>query len=258
MGEQGAYQFDNLLRWVQAAERPSREIGEFQKVGLAGTTDITVRYLVLMPDPATDYKKRLRGLFDAARNVLGEARVALLKRTLPVLQRPPATDSPGWLRTSSAQQWADDLAYMKWNFNGVALWDMPTAEESDDKLMELLRREFREGTDGAASTAPTWSPADFVCLNRVVLRLVWLVTVPPGIVATLLWLLVFTVRNWGWRYRFFVLAGASWPAMLSIALLFDDPLIAQWAGSYQPACLIVLVASLASLAYKIWTAPGDT
>ncbi|MEX8518880.1 MAG: hypothetical protein AB3X44_10230 [Leptothrix sp. (in: b-proteobacteria)] len=244
ISEAGAYQFRNLLSWVQSAEPPdtSSPGGKKNDVGYEGSTDIAVRYIVLMPDPATDAKKALRARFDAATSVHGEGRVALLRRTLPMLQRPPAVRQPPWLEHTRDAQWSDDLAYAKWSFNGVALWEAPDATESDQWLQEPLRMVFRpdQGTDGQSASLLQWL-ADTVCLQRMACRLLWMATVLFGAIAILLWMVNCAVRRWGEWYQRFLQVGSLWFVGLTSAMVVYDPVVVQMAGNYWLQWLLAIV-----------------
>lgn len=254
VGEEGAYQFSQQLAWVQAAE-PSDVSGherEKYRGRYQGSTPIAVRYIVLLSDPPTESKKKLRAIFDSAVSVHGDDRVALLRRTLPMLQRPPAVSQPAWLSNSSLDQWADDLAYMKWSFNGVALWDAPAETENDQALLALLGKVFRpdQNADDKQASPFQWL-ADTVCLHRVASRLLWLATVVLGSLAILLWMFNCSVRRRGAPYQRFLQIGAVGFMVLSSALMVYDPVVVQWAGNYLLIWLLAMVIVTTSFIVKV-------
>ena len=252
LSDEGAYGFLRLLRWVQAAESADAarlHDGDQLSEIYAGTTDIEMRYIVLMRDPATLSKKDLRSRFDASIDVHGDDRVALLRRTLPMLQRPPAVERPDWLHVSSERQWIDDLAYLKWSFNGVALWEPPSSDDVYPWMQVHLQETFRP----AGLSGPRWQQwlADGICLQRMPLRLGWVAMLVLGSLAILLWLSSCTVRGWGAPYRVFLQVGTFGFALLSGLLLLFDSVVSVKAGNYDLVLLVLLVLASTAFIFKV-------
>lgn len=74
-------------------------------------------FMVLMEEPASEAKKRLRLDIEAETSLRGIDRADFLRRVVPVLQ----FDNRNW------QQLDDDIVYFKDNFAGIGFWPLPLA-----------------------------------------------------------------------------------------------------------------------------------
>lgn len=74
-------------------------------------------FMVLMEEPASEAKKRMRLDIEAETSLRGIDRADFLRRVVPVLQ----FDNRNW------QQLDDDIVYFKDNFAGIGFWPLPLA-----------------------------------------------------------------------------------------------------------------------------------
>lgn len=238
VAETGLRTFGDMTRLIELAEpvRTSKKVDAKEKEGLyKGKTDITVTYLVLLPDPTTDSKKDLRERIDRSEDPKGSRRVALLESLVPVLLRPPAI-TPPWGKQPPAEQFKDDLAYMKWNYSGVALWELPAQAKGDEDRLDNLKSIYRNDT----RRLPTL--CDGVCPQRLWLRVLLQALAVVGAVAIPLWFFNCAVRGWGWPYKIFLWAGGIVTVSLALALHECDPALHEMKES--GLALIALVALL--------------
>lgn len=238
MAATGPYAFADLTHLIEKAEpaRTSKKVDAKEKADLyKGKTDITVTYMVLLPDPTTRSKKDLRERIDRSENPKGPRRVTLLESLVPVLMRPPASRPP-WGGQAPEKQYADDLAYMKWNFAGVALWELPAQAKGDDGRLEQLKTIYK------VESRLLPGLCDDVCPQRLWLRVLLQALVAVGMVALPLWYLSCAVRSWGLPYKIFLWAGGFVTAMLALALLQCDPALHELSDSNWP--LVALVISI--------------
>ncbi|MBL8348253.1 MAG: hypothetical protein JNN03_22675 [Rubrivivax sp.] len=237
MAETGPYAFEKLIDLVEKAEpvRTSKRVDANEKSLYQGKTDITVTYLVLLPEPASVHKKALRERIDRADPPKGGRRVALLESLVPVLLRSPAGQPP-WSRQPPKQQYEDDVAYMKWNFLGTALWELPGRADGDPERAETLRKLYRVDNRRLPALC------DVVCPQRLWLRVLLQALVAAGVVAFSLWFFNCAVRGWGVRYEAFLWIGGAVTVPLALAMLECDPALHELSESNVP--LMALVALL--------------
>ena len=238
LADQGMYAFDQLTQLIEKAEpaRTSKKVDANEKMGLyRGTTDITVNYLVLLSDPTTDTKKALRTRIEKSEEVKGARRVSLLESMLPMLLRPPA-GKPPWARQAPGAQFDDDLAYIKWNYGGLVLWELPAQALGDKDRLKMLQDNYRDDTRRLPALC------DAVCPQRLWLRLLLQALALVGAISIPLWFYNCTVRAWGLPYKIYLWAGGLIAVGIALALNECDPALQELSESYWP--LIGVVASL--------------
>lgn len=242
LGDDGPYNFRDMNGWIEAAEpqRASKQVEADKKrhYTYKGKADITVEFIVLLADPATDSKKDVRARMDRSDALSGTTRVVFLQSMVPLMLR-PAAGQPLWLGKSPEQQWDDELAYMKWNFGGVSVWEPPASATNDGVLKQHLSDNFR------AETNLTSSLCSWVCPNRLGQRLLLQALVLVGAVALGAWLMSCTVRSWGRAYRYFLGGGFLVTVLLFQAMLQCDPSLAALRDSPLPVLIyLALVLGL--------------
>ena len=231
----GVYKLQDLMGYIQLAEprRTSKQVDAREKSAYKGTSDITLEYLVLLSDPTTDTKKVLRARIDQSEAVKGADRVAFLDSLVPVLLTPPV-EKPPWARQDSGKQFDDDLAYMKWNYGGVTLWDPPdgTANADHSKLDHYFRADERN--------LPRL--CDFVCVNRMPLRLLLQTLGLLGVASLALWVFSCEARQWiGRHWVALCLGGGGVTAALALAMLECDPSLEKVSRGNVPLIAVTVV-----------------
>jgi len=203
------------------------------------------RLLVVLEEPTSDAKKRLRQLIE--KSLRGYERVKLLRSTVPVLN----FDHRNW------GQLADDLIYFKDNFGGVAFWPWVDSGGSDTaltcggarSLARCLELNYFDGPppDHAATGVAklgAWLEHE-TCPNRWIIRV--LILVLSLVLATFLGLAVFVdaVRRrvrpvFSWLLCAFVLP----PLLLFLLLVLYDPELAFLTAGKGPliGAILLLVA----------------
>lgn len=226
--------FDGLLDYLVRAEDPPFQDGRIA-VGTGGYrshTNVTVRYLVALPEPTTLSKKTLREAVESTPALAGTNRAILLRRILPLVS----------VGSSQPQQMSDDMAYFNDNFGGVALWPQPVADATFTHLVEttlrstILAGETREG-----------ALCNLVCDWRWALRAAfWLLL---GIVAVSLAALLLScrVRALGRPYQLYVVVAGIVPLVIGGLLLRCDPDLASANFSNQLLFAVLAVVIVALL-----------
>lgn len=248
VAESGLFEFKAMQDLILRAEREPKNKQLVKEVlGYKGKTNIRVNHIVLLSDPTTQTKKRLRELVDRSGDVTGARRVMVLDSMVPMLLRPMAIKSP-WALDDPAQQFKDDLAYLSWTFGGAAVWEPPgraeddkewKAAKSDKERLDMLEAQFRGKPTHVSGLC------NLVCPARLWLRLALQSLVAVGAVALALWFASCAVRNLGLPYKIFlwVLAGFTLP--LSLAMLECDPRLEEVNEGHVP--LMVMSAVLVVL-----------
>lgn len=165
--EDSAYGFQQLSEYMEMAQKRPRDanVDAETLARYHGKSDIRVFYLVAMGDPSATTKIDLRQKIDKTSVLGGHRRVAFLWGVVPMLFG-ARSDKPISMTPENMQHSSDDLAYMRWNFGGVALWPTPVVGlGSGTPLRNLLAKTYHPPlgvTDGVCELA---------CPNRLVLRL---------------------------------------------------------------------------------------
>jgi hypothetical protein len=108
---QGIYDYKNLLLLIDASKASTpKTIHIRAEIGNAALP----RFLVLLEEPTTDTKKKLRLEIESARDLYGIARVEVLRQIFPVI----TFGAKDW------QQLEDDIVYYKDNFGGIGFWPL--------------------------------------------------------------------------------------------------------------------------------------
>lgn len=226
VAERGLFEFKAMQDLILRAERGPKNKRLLKEVlGYKGKTNIRVNHIVLLSDPTTQTKKRLRELVDKSGDVTGARRVMVLDSMVPMLLRPMAIKSP-WALDDPAQQFKDDLAYLSWTFGGAAVWEPPGRAEddkqwkgakSDKERLDMLNAQFRGEPSRLSGLC------NLVCPARLGLRLALQSLVAVALVALALWVLNCAVRNLGLPYKIFLWALAGITLPLALAMLECDP-----------------------------------
>lgn len=242
----GLLTFAEMIAFIEQAERPvaGKKVEIKDRAHYAGTTDITLNYIVLLSDRTTTTKKALRARLDQSSQVTGTRRVVLLESLVPMLLRPTAARAL-WGPDEPGQQFSDDLAYMKWSFGGAALWELPSTAKLDLQLMNALESQFRLDKRRARQLC------DVVCPRRIALRL-WLQgLVALGAVAIALWFLSCEVRNLGRAYLRFLVLGGAVTVSLALLLLECDPVLHDLNETNWPLFALVAAVFAAGLYWSL-------
>jgi hypothetical protein len=262
IGVEGAFDWSELLHYIKSAERsvPARARQASDAASPAASAasaswslwkhlfpsaqpipDITLRVLVLLREPTTNYKKILRARADRSEVVKGEDRLAVLNSLVPVIflpdaavpppepevQRPaeaasapppPAEDKD--LPKKQIKQLQDDLAYFEWSFGGVALWGLPREGTAQGGTVEqALAKNF----PGLRGNVGDTSFCRWVCPNRNIFRLSVELSLLMSLGLLLLYRQVNAVRQYGGTARLGVIGLVALTLFLAGALMACDP-----------------------------------
>ncbi|QPF73387.1 hypothetical protein G8A07_10975 [Roseateles sp. DAIF2] len=194
-------------------------------------TNVELRFIVLLPDPSGESKKRLRAWVEQSSGLQGSNRRAVLRSIVPV-QFLPAKDP---------LQLQDDLVYFQDNFAGVGFWPPPlrgqnfTAEEQVRLKTTMVRHPPNEVTMNICA---------FVCQQRWPLRVVFEMLLLAG--ATI-WIALQLNCDWRARWgRYALLAGIP-PFLLGAALLHCDPALRALRDGNAQLILLIAIPVLVAL-----------
>lgn len=244
IGKRGAYAFGNLFEYLLRAEDPPMSDGRIAVAfdDAESGTNVDVRYLVLLSEPTTDSKKRLRAVVEQSMVLQGSNRKYFLRNIVPVISYAGA----------NARQFGDDLIYFQDNFGGVGLWSPPLgnadlAASINQKLLEV----FGETGTGAENPAAKVQNriCTVVCPMRWTLRLVLGALLLTGCVS--FGLLLFVCRGVVRTpaYRMYLGIGAVVTVLLAVVMLNCDPgmqdltrlLLSPWSWAAIGLAAIVLI-----------------
>lgn len=155
------YDYPTLLEYIKRTEEPKQENDRI----LDGAeipqsqTNVTLRFLVLLPEPTAHSKKGLRVSLDQAAGVHGNDRRVLLRKIIAGI--PSLGNDP--------LQLTDDLSYIRDNFGGVAIWRAPVeAVANGAEVYDAVNAAFRRSASREPGEVCAW-----VCPYRWEARLVF-------------------------------------------------------------------------------------
>jgi len=237
LGDTGAYNFQDLMDFMEAAEPPrsSKSVEESDKKAYRGKTDLTVTFLVLLDGPTEDTTTALRARIDAAAALVAHRRIAFLESVMPVLFHERG-DKMQPLPPVASDRLDRDLAYIKWTYGGVGLWPATTAGAGEaDAVRALVQRNY-----GPTRGTLTWV-CDLTCPNRVPLRLLLEALLLAETVGIALYAWNCRVRRIGRRYQLALWVGGFLILLVAPLLLNCDPALAQLRSGNFLLYVLILV-----------------
>jgi hypothetical protein len=241
LGEDGAYNFADLMGVLQSAEKDlGRIIQKTDRKGYGSPTGLSVAFLLLVDAPIGPATTALRGRIDGSPSLSGDRRMAFLESVVPVLLHRRG-DAPQDLSPPQREELASDMAYIQWSYAGVGLWPAPSVGVGAGRSVHDVAR------DSYARAGGTLAPlCDFACPNRLPLRLLYQVLMLTLLAGIALYAWDCRVQRFGRPFLIALWVGAL--ATLGTALLvFNcDPLLAQARdqgyGLYALILLLIAVA----------------
>uniref|UniRef100_UPI00184B55FF hypothetical protein n=1 Tax=Ramlibacter sp. TaxID=1917967 RepID=UPI00184B55FF len=205
------FDYEALFDYVKRAEEPRLDNERIREDGdvYRSRTNVTVRFVVLLPEPTTLSKKALRKSLEDVRDIYGNDRRILLRKIIATVS----------YNGADPQQFADDLAYFRDNFGGAGFWQMPVHGTAvGDAAYETIARAFRKD-----ATDQTTALCKLVCTNRWAARAVFHLLVLLQIIALLGVIAAGGLRCIGKRPSLGLLALAVALAFVGGSLLNCDP-----------------------------------
>ncbi|GGY13901.1 putative Ig domain-containing protein [Paludibacterium paludis] len=205
-----AWTIDKLFSYLLLAEDPRIDNRRILagKNGETGRTNLTLHYVVLLPEPVNDTKKALRELAELSPALPGNNRRVFLRKVLPLVS----------LGSVPEQPLKDDMAYFSDNFGGMALWPKP---EADAKLAAFFAQSVQSVILGNES--PETPVCTVVCDWRWPLRALFGLFLAAGLVSLLLYAVSCRVRALGRPYQLYLIAIAIVPIVIGTLLMSCDP-----------------------------------
>jgi hypothetical protein len=213
---QGAFSLHNLVKLRKDSSLNERNSSTI-------VTNANGYILVLMEEPSTESKKRLRADIEGETTLRGDDRSHFLRSVVPVLN----FDRRNW------EQLHDDIVYAEDNFGGVGFWApdfnnlaiplVNTSQNCEDaKQMSLCLLLHFSVEDAVIKPA---SPIEkFVCVYRDFLHLAMTFCVLALIITFALWWTNCNAQNFIKRYFLWITALILIPPnFIFIMLLFYDP-----------------------------------
>ncbi|WP_160473565.1 Ig domain-containing protein [Cupriavidus sp. SW-Y-13] len=225
--------FGDLFDILVFAENPRFQDGRITAASGAyhSNTNVTVKYIVLLPEPTTRSKKVLREAVETTTDLVGTNRAIMVRRILPLIS----------VGSAEPQQLADDLAYFNDNFGGVALWPQPLANP-----LLLAQTEKTVRSTILANEAPVSQLCNVVCDWRWALRGVFWLLILVAAVSLVPYLFSCRVRALGRPYQLYLLLAAIVPLVIGGLLLRCDPDLAssEIASRLLVGVLVVVILSM--------------
>ncbi len=245
IGKRGAYGFGNLFEYLIRAEDPPMSDGRIAVAfdDAESGTNVDVRYLVLLSEPTTDSKKRLRAAVERSPALKGSNRKYFLRNIVPVISYAGA----------DARQFDDDLIYFQDNFGGVGFWRLPLGDTElaasiNHEVLEVFRDKNTETDSPTASLQSRI--CTIACPMRWTLRLVLVALLLMGAVSYGLLLFVCRGVVRTPAYRMYLGIGAVAAVLLAAVMLNCDPgmqdltrlLLSPWSwGAIALAAIVLIV-----------------
>ncbi len=223
--KQSAFGLPNLIK----LRKKSSHTGSIHKQGVVQLDEII---LVLLEEPSTDSKKRLRADIEDETSLHGSERADFLRSLLPVLH----FDNRNW------QQLEDDIVYASDNFGGVGLWApsfdnlaLPIGELENScldskQIATCILKNYRYPED--VEHIPS-ALEKFACVNRWWLQLTLTVMLLVALGIAYLFYQFCEVRAIVQRYFLWVAAANILPSLVifTLLLLYDPYLVGLSKGN---------------------------
>ncbi|MFN8754380.1 MAG: hypothetical protein ACK5YB_02375 [Burkholderiales bacterium] len=245
-----AFMFEKLLDYMVTAEKLEmrNERIATNVESAASNSNVDINYLILLSEPTTDTKKKLRQSAELpdATSLKGSNRKFFLRNLIPVIAYAGA-NGPNANRKHG--HFADDLIYLSDNFNGVGLWNMPYNNPAPDLgagvYDELSNNLLASNSSELFANTKLCS---FICINRWWGRLLLITLLLIGIVSLPVRMLVCNQFAQSPRYLYFLWLGGIGTASVAIAILSCDPELKQWiAPLFNPKIVLGVAAAAAAL-----------
>jgi hypothetical protein len=248
LGQHDAYDFESLEGYLRQAHRPNhpRNPEGNERVDYKGSTDLTISYLVLLPESTRLTKKELRERLDRTEVVQGHRRVALLNALVPVVMH--SGGEPDAPKNAVQDDRLDlDLAYFKWQFGGVGFWPLPLASaDNGQRVGEVLRENYEVRRSTQVSAV-----CNVVCPNRSAVRLLLLALIVVGAISIALYTWSCRVRRIGRPFVLFLWVCGIATLVVAGALLTCDPQLTQVRKGNLPLVLLLVVAIAMGMYYSL-------
>lgn len=228
------FDYPRLYDLILQTENPAQDHGRIRDEGgrYTSSTNVTLRFFVLLSEPTTDSKKELRLQIERDSTLFGNNRRVFLRKTVPVISYGGA----------DPQQFSDDLAYFEDNFGGVGFWGLPS---DDDKVGHAAMQQVRSvmRTDDAADDAHI---AYLVCDYLWTLRALGEILIAGVAVALALYFTFCQVRRMGRPYLAVCVAAAVAWIVVMVSLALWDPQFSNvrrhqalfWSGFVAAICVM--------------------
>lgn len=223
--KQGALSLPNLVK----LRKKSSHTGNIHKQGVVAIDEMI---LVLLEEPSTDAKKRLRADIENESSLHGAERADFLRSLLPVLH----FDNRNW------QQLEDDIVYASDNFGGVGMWApsfdnlaLPIGELehsclNSKHIATCILKNYRYPED--AEHIPS-AIEKFTCVNRWFLQLALTAMLLVALSIAFLFYKFCEVRVLVQRYFLVVAAANILPSLIifTLLLLYDPYMVGLSKGN---------------------------
>ncbi|UJP06660.1 MAG: hypothetical protein LZF84_06245, partial [Nitrosomonas sp.] len=230
----GVYRYANLFAWVDNTKPSSSADTSFVT---HARTDVRTKILILIEEPTTDSKKKLR--LDIENGELhGIERGILLRHIVPVIE----FDGRDW------KQLEDDIVYFKDNFGGIGFWplwanepevveEMPFRCDEINFVSGCLVRYFQNTTWHGE---PESMLEKMVCENRVYFRLAWIALTFLCLLFTILYLYSCRIHKKISNFYVIYLLVILLPTVIvALLLLTYDPVLEPVSSGNLPLILVV-------------------
>jgi hypothetical protein len=223
--KQGAFSLPNLVK----LRKKSSHTGSIHKQGVVAIDEMI---LVLLEEPSTDAKKRLRADIEDERSLHGAERADLLRSLLPVLH----FDNRNW------QQLEDDIVYSSDNFGGVGMWS-PSFDNLAIEIGELEHSCLNSKHIATCILKNYRYPEDvehipsaiekFACVNRWWLQLALTAMLLVALSIAFLFYKFCEIRALVQRYFLWVAAANILPSLIifTLLLLYDPYMVGLSKGN---------------------------
>jgi len=209
-----AWTFNRLLDYLVQAEDPLYQDGRIvaNTNGYHSRTNVTVRYIVALPEPTTYSKKTLREAVETTPDLAGTNRAIIVRRIVPMVS----------VGSAELRQTSDDMAYFNDNFGGVALWPQPVADAATSQLVETTVRSTILAGERSEDAV-----CNLVCDGRWALRALFWVFLGIALVSFALFVFSCRVRALGRPYQLYLALAGIVPLVIGGLLLRCDPDLAS-------------------------------
>jgi hypothetical protein len=213
---------------------PMNALGKIAE--LHGDVDL---FLIMMEEPTTDTKKRLR---QEVENLFkGAERRSVLRKIVPVI-----TPASHYFDNSTEQQLKDDLIYYEDNFGGVGFWPLPASRDNDAaELNSLVRDTFSKNgsQDFFQSRLQRSAPwfGRIVGPHRWALRIAFDILLFILLTYAILSFWFFELRDFFHKYFWWFFAMGALALLIQTCLFLWDP---YWRGKTTGILVLMLLMGI--------------
>lgn len=235
-GPDSIWQVKDMTEYLREAESvdPRGDAIPSENERARSSTNLTLRYLVLLTQPTERSMREVVSTIDKDKNISEEVCRILLHRVIPIVSTGASTEL----------ELSENLAYASDNFGGAGFWAAPTLDKAGRMTATRIRASFLQRIPHAEQLN-AW-----ICEYRWPLRMAAEALLIVWLIALLIYRSNCRMRQIGLPYQLGLLLGAIAFLILGALLLAGDPALVQ-VRQGNILLALLLLALIATIAYHM-------